>query len=191
MRKSTSHFLLLAGLAFLTFSTAGVCIAQTAASVSTLQASERAFKDIMDDLEKRGKKALPISLPPLPAEVAKPKFENPLPARMQKNFVSRRGSIVFSFSNTDYAWHSSPGALLPGGKPDEVAQDLTLACRANGQIPAGYQVTARAKDRSFHVAPVTETTRSNVQKWQAYETRQRIASLHQQIEEKVKKLTGS
>ena len=63
---------------------------------------------------------------------------NGVPLRMQKSFISRRGSFLMKWNTTGF-WSSSPGAVLPGGDPNKLCNALTDTARANGQIPKNFR----------------------------------------------------
>lgn len=62
---------------------------------------------------------------------------NGVPARMQKNFLTRRNNVLMTWNPAGY-WTSRPGSLLPGGDPEEACRDLTMTSRSAAQIPGSF-----------------------------------------------------
>lgn len=63
---------------------------------------------------------------------------NGVPMQMQKNFMTRRSGVLMKWNPAGF-WSSSPGAVIPGGDPDEFCEDLTAVSRSGGQIPQNFR----------------------------------------------------
>lgn len=62
---------------------------------------------------------------------------NGVPMNLQRTFMTRRNGVLMKWNPAGF-WASSPGAVLPGGDPDEFCEDLTSVSRSGGQIPKNF-----------------------------------------------------
>lgn len=61
---------------------------------------------------------------------------NGVPSRMQRNFRTRRNGVTMKWDPSGY-WYSDPGAMLPGGDPDEYCKDLDSVSQGE-QVPKHF-----------------------------------------------------
>ena len=149
----------------------------------TLAGQESRLKSLLDDLNKRGKAALPVTLPPAPAVVDRPDVPDPIPAQMRKNFVSRRNAVLFRFDASRWIWSSAAGAILPGGDPQEFAGDLTSICHGTNQLPRSYKVVVEQKNRSLRAEPASDDVWNSVLRLQNHALYLKIMALRTQIDD--------
>lgn len=186
-------FLPFAVLFFLPFAVAQVhaqSLGDLRSQNKTLAGLDSRHKALLDDLKKRGKEALPVTLPPAPAVVAQPEVPDPIPGAMRRNFVSRRNAVLFRYDASRWIWSSAPGAILPGGDPHEFARDLTAICHATNQVPRSYKVVAEEKNRSLRAEPASDDVWNAVLRLQNHALYEHIMALRKQIDEMSVNLTA-